>query len=64
MAFSAAILDFQFEWFSYFLSTSHPDTSYFLPILSQLAVPFRRSLKYIIKMAAVATNLDFWSEWF
>ena len=52
------------DWndFSYFLSTSHPNTVY--QVSSQLAFPFRWRSKYIFKMAAIATALDFWSEQF
>ena len=44
MAVMAAILDFRSEGFSYFLSTSHPDASYYASyqVLSQLAFQLRR----------------------
>ena len=49
--------------FSCFWSTSHLDASY--QVSSQLAFRFRRrSEKYIFKMTAMATTLDFRSEWF
>ena len=41
MAAMVAILDFRLERFSYFCSTSHPDTSY--QVSSQLAQGCRRS---------------------
>ena len=54
-----AILDFQLElYFSYFLSTSHPDASY--QVLSQLAQGFRRSrlLKQIVDATRGTTDID------
>ena len=47
------------DWndFSYFLSTSHPDTSY--QVSSQLTFRFRRSSKQIFKMAAISGHLGF-----
>ena len=45
---------------AFFLSTSHPDTSY--QVLSLMALLFRKSSKQIFKLATVAAILDFQSE--
>ena len=60
----AAILDFCRNYFSlFFLSASHPDTSY--QVSSQLAFRFRkRKSKYIFITAAIGAILDFRSERF
>ena len=49
--------------FCYFWSTSYPDASY--QVSGQLAFRFRRRRQNsILKMAAMATILDFWSDRF
>ena len=57
MAAMKTILDFQSEWFKLFLI--YPATSYQVSIGISIQV---KILKKILKMAAVATILDFHTE--
>ena len=58
-----AVLDFHWNNFSHFWSTSHPNASY--QVSSQMAFPFRRRSEIqIFKMVAMVAILDFRPEQF